>query len=69
MHPKGEKDFKETYRMKIVKLNLFRESQTTFDATCETLRTFKLSQHSIRHREHSKVSSSTKINHEPVWSI
>ena len=60
MHAKGEKDRNETYRMKIVKLNLFRESQTTFDATCETLKTFNLSQHAVRDRNASKVSSSTK---------
>ena len=60
MHAKGEKDRSETYRMKIVKLNLFKESQTTFDATCKTLRTFKLEQNLVRDRKHSKVSSRTK---------
>ena len=49
--------------MKLVQLNLFVDSQETFDASCQTLCTFKLEENSIRSKESPKTADDYRLTY------
>ena len=55
MYAREEGGTRETYKCKLVKLNLFGDNLQKFSATCKTLATFKLEDNSIRNRGQAKV--------------
>ena len=49
LYPKESKEKMEGYKMKIIKFNLFCESQENFDVSCDTLCSFKMQKDSAVH--------------------